>query len=435
MPLAGDELPELRTSVPGPASIALAGRLAQVESRNITALAPIPPIFWTEARGPLVRDADGNTYIDLTAGFGVAAAGHANPAVARAIADQAARLPHGLGDVYPPDIKVRLLERLAEIAPGTLTVSILGSAGAEAVEAALKSALLRTGRAGVLAFQGAYHGLTFGALAATWRPEFREPFTAQLFSGVRFAPFPRAAGDLDACLEAARGLLEAAESSPFPIGAIIVEPILGRGGLVVPPPGFLAALRGLADGARTLLVFDEIYTGCGRTGRWFACEHEAVVPDILLVGKALTGSIALSAAIGTPAAMSGWPESTGEAIHTSTFLGNPVACAAALAQLDEIERLGLIERAAALGERIEARVRDWVELPGVAAHRGRGLLQGVLLDTPQRAARVVAEALQSGVLLLAEGDGDVLAITPPAVITDPQLDHALAAIERALRLA
>ncbi len=189
--LPGDELPRLRTPVPGAASRALAARLTRVESRNITRItAAEVPIFWAAARGANVADVDGNVYVDLTAGFAVAATGHANPRVSAAVGMQAARLAHGLGDVYPPDVKVALLERLAAIAPGDLAVSILGSAGAEAVEAALKTALLATGRPGILAFTGAYHGLTYGALACTWREDFRAPFTAQLHGGVRFAPFP-----------------------------------------------------------------------------------------------------------------------------------------------------------------------------------------------------------------------------------------------------
>jgi 4-aminobutyrate aminotransferase-like enzyme len=413
---------------PGPASVALAARLALVESPNITRLDP-PPIFWTEARGAAVLDADGNTYVDLTAGFGVAHAGHAAPAVVAAIGRQAAQLAHGLGDVYPPEPKVRLLERLARIAPGDLAVSILAGSGAEAVEAALKTAAIRTGRSGILAFEGAYHGLTYGALAATWRPDFRAPFQAQLFAGVRFAPFPAAAAD--AAIDAARAGMREAEATPHPVGAVIVEPILGRGGLVVPPPGFLAGLRELCDGHRTLLVFDEVYTGCGRTGRWFACEHDGVVPDVLVAGKALTGSIGLGAAIGTPDAMSGWPPSAGEAIHTSTFLGNPVACAAALAQLDAIDN-GLLERATSLGEHIRRRAEGWMTL-GAGPARGRGLLQGVPVAGAGRALRVADYCLQHGVLVLAEGPGaDVLAITPPAVISGAQLDAALDTIEAAL---
>lgn len=432
-PLVGDELPATPAAVPGPASLSLGARLGLVESRNITALGQ-QPIFWTDAVGAAVRDADGNTYVDLTAGFGVAHAGHANPAVARAIADQAARLAHGLGDVYPPEIKVRLLERLAEITPGDLGVTILASSGAEAIEAALKTALMRTRRAGVIAFEHAYHGLSYGALATTWRADFRSPFTRQLFDGVRHAPFPFGDDDGSAVLDAVRGHIRDAEASDTPIGAVIIEPILGRGGLHVPPAGFLAALRALCDGDRILLIFDEIYTGCGRTGRWFACEYDDVVPDIMVVGKALSGSLPISAAIGTADAMQGWPASTGEAIHTSTFLGNPVACAAALAQLDAIEGSGLLQRSVELGERIVDRVRHWARVyPFVLPPRGRGLLQGVPITGAGRALRVADSCLRAGVLVLAEGEAaDVLAITPPAVITDTQLDAALDAMEQAL---
>ena len=435
-PLRGDELPRVRGSVPGPASRALADRLRRVESRNITQLGPDFPVFWTDARGAAVRDADDNVYIDLTAGFGVAHAGHAHPRVTAAIAEQSARLAHGLGDVHPPAVKVELLERLAAIAPGALDTTILGSAGAEAVEAALKTALLRTGRNGILAFEGGYHGLTYGALAVTHRSDFRAPFATQIFGGVRHAPFPPDAAALANALDSVDAMIADAERGPHPIGAIVVEPMLGRGGLVVPPDGFLRALRERCDGNRMLLVIDEIYTGVGRTGTWFACEQAGVVPDLLLAGKALTGSIPLSAAIGTTDVMSAWPVSNGEAMHTSTFLGNPVACAAALAQLAVIEDEGLMQRTQQLGARIRARTARWCEsIAGVRGVRGMGLLQGVLVegdDAP--AVRVMHAALAAGILLVPEGHaGDVVAITPPAAITDAQLDVALDALEQALR--
>ena len=440
-PLRGDELGRLVTEVPGPLSIALAARLRAVESRNVTQVGPEGPIFWAEAAGAAVRDVDGNTFVDLTAGFGVAAAGHANPAVVRAIGEQVQTLAHALGDVHPAGIKVLLLERLARLAPGDLSVAILASAGAEAVEAALKTALLRTGRPGIIAFERAYHGLTLGALSVTARSAFRAPFSPWLHGGVRFAPFPEAGAEEAVrerhALERVASLLDDSERSGMPVGAVIVEPVQGRGGLVVPSNGFLRGLRDLCDGERCVLIFDEIYCGLGRTGRWWASDHWAVTPDVLLVGKALTGSLPLSAAIGTPAVMAAWPPSTGEAIHTSTFLGNPVACAAALAQLSQIEERGLVSRSAALGLAIRARVTGWRgRWPGVESC-GLGLLQGIRLRGANGAGRpmtdLAADLMRAGVLALAEGEqAEVLAITPPAVITDAQLVFALDALEAAL---
>lgn len=447
----GKSLPRMSGEVPGPASRELSRRLAAVESPNITALEGEPPIFWTAARGANVRDADGNVYVDLTSGFSVTATGHANPRVAAAIGRQAATLAHGLGDVYPPEVKVRLLERLAEVAPGDLGVSILGSAGTEAVEAALKTAVMHTGRPGVVAFEGGYHGLTFGSLAATSRADFREPFLAQLYRGVRFAPFPnpyRAPNPeaaIDTSLAAVRRHVEAAEATDAPVGAVLVEPIQGRGGLVVPPDGFLQRLRELCDELGLVLIFDEIYVGFGRTGRWFACEHWGVVPDLMTVGKALTGALPLSAAIGTREVMASWPPSAGEAIHTSTFLGNPIACAAALAQIEELEELRLVERADRLGKRLRERLEGWKDrFPAVGDVRGLGLLQGVELvedretraPATELAGRIVAGALRQGVLLLSEGPhANILAFVPPLSITEEQLEAALEVLEGGLEEA
>ena len=409
----GEALPLLQTPVPGPNSRALAARLALVESRNITKLKPEPPIFWAEARGANVRDVDGNVFLDLTAGFSVAIAGHANPHVTNAIARQSTQLAHGLGDVHPAQVKVELLEKLATISPGTLSISILGSAGAEAVEAALKTAVLRTGRRGVIAFDGSYHGLTYGALSVTARSEFREPFQSQLNAQVRFATFPTDDQMLDSSLRNLDAMLDDT------IGAIIVEPIQGRGGLRVPPVGLLPSLRERCDGRKRILIFDEIYTGMGRTGRWFACEHTAVIPDILVIGKGLTGTLPLSAAIGTPEVMSAWPESTGEAIHTSTFLGNPIACAAALAQIDEIESKRLLSRASAIGHAIRDRLPT----------RCLGALQGLPMPDGQSAVGMCDALLHAGIIALPEGPkSEVLAITPPLVISDRQLSYSLEAI-------
>jgi 4-aminobutyrate aminotransferase-like enzyme len=432
--LTGDALPALITPIPGPASRELALRLRRVESRNITAVDPQPPIFWQEARGANVRDVDGNVYVDLTSGFGVANAGHSNPAVARAIAQQSEQLAHALGDVYPAEIKVRLLERLAAIMPAPLDVAILANSGAEAVEAALKTAVMHTGRTGVLAFNDSYHGLTYGALAVTHRSHFRAPFTAQLFDGVRFARFPHDESDEQAILDEIDAILDIAETSAHPIGCIIVEPIQGRGGIVVPPSWFLRALRERCDTRKCILIFDEIYVGMGRCGYWLASEHWYVTPDVAVIGKGLSGALPLSAAIGSRAIMDAWPASAGEAIHTSTFIGNPIACAAAIAQIGEIEKHGLLARARSLGELIQARAREWQHnIDGVTEVRGLGLIQGVVVNSATRALHVVNAALSAGVLMLMEGtNADVIAITPPTVITDAQLGFALDVIERCL---
>ena len=277
--------PELRGPVPGPQSRALAERLARVESRNVTALDP-KPIFWERASFANLWDVDGNRFVDLTAAFGVANVGHAHPEVSAAIARQAAELLHGMGDVHPPRVKVELLERLAALYPRGRTQqspevrTVLSCSGADAVETALKTAMLATGRAGVIAFEGAYHGLSFGALDCTWREDFRAPFRARLPGATRFARY----GDLADVERLAR---EHGEE----IGAVLVEPIQGRGGERVPPDGFLRGLRNLCDERGWLLVVDEIYTGLGRTGSVFACDHEAVVPDLLCVGKGLASGM------------------------------------------------------------------------------------------------------------------------------------------------
>lgn len=408
--------PELVSEVPGPRSRALAARLAAVESRNVTALEP-GPIFWERAAGANVWDVDGNRYVDLTAAFGVANVGHAHPRVVEAVADQADRLLHGMGDVHPSDVKVALLEELARRFPGGGDCrSILGTSGSDAVESALKTALLATGRPGVIAFESGYHGLTLGALDATWRPFFREPFAARLPQTTVFARF----GDIDDVRRAGR---EATQ----PIGAVLVEPIQGRGGERIPPEGFLAALRALCDAEGWLLVLDEIYTGFGRTGRWFACEHEDIVPDLLCVGKGLASGMPLSACIGRRRVMDAWPMSRGEALHTSTFLGHPPGCAAALASLAVIEEERLVERAAATGARALAHLNSRVGSdPGIADVRGRGMLIGVEFEDPVRAQTVCTRALSRGVIALPSGDrGEVVSITPPLAIDPDVLERAL----------
>ncbi|MDG2049072.1 MAG: aminotransferase class III-fold pyridoxal phosphate-dependent enzyme [Myxococcota bacterium] len=412
-----DSLPELTGAIPGPASRALAGRLANVENRNVTCLQPEVPIFWERAGGANVWDVDGNRYLDLTAAFGVASTGHAHPQVVAAIANQAESLLHGMGDVHPSRAKVELLEALASRYPGGVAAkTVLGCSGADAVEAALKTALMATGRAGVVAFEGGYHGLSLGALDTTARTDFRQPFGDRLAHATGFAPY----GDIEGVVETARELQERGH----PVGAVLVEPVQGRGGERVPPKGFLQDLRQACDRAGWLLIADEIYTGCGRTGRFFACEHEGVVPDLLCVGKGLAAGMPISACMGRVEVMDRWPVSQGEALHTQTFLGHPASCAAALAALRTIDQEGLVERAERYGLALLQRLRKACEaFEGVAEVRGLGMMIGIECTTPERAQRVTRRVLEGGVIVLPSGpEGRVISLTPPLCIGPQQLD-------------
>ena len=409
--------PALVTAVPGPRSRALAARLAEVESRNVTCSEPAPPIFWERAAGSNVWDVDGNRFVDLGSGFGVANVGHAHPRVVGAIHEESERLLHVMGDVHPAAAKPALLEALVRRYPGGAPArGVLGSSGSDAVEMALKTALIATGRAGVVAFEGAYHGLALGVLDVTWRPLFREPFAPRLPGATVFARF----GDADDARRAAR-------RCPQPVGAVLVEPIQGRGGERIPPDGFLAELRALCDDEGWLLVADEVYTGFGRTGRWFACEHEGVIPDLLCVAKGLASGMPISACLGRTEIMDAWPPSRGEALHTQTFLGHPPGCAAALASIAVLEEEKLVERSAALGARALSHLSRLLSgRPGVVDVRGRGLLLGVECDTPERAGAACANALARGVIALTSGDdGRVITVTPPLVIEEEILEVAL----------
>jgi 4-aminobutyrate aminotransferase-like enzyme len=426
-------LESIVTEIPGPRSRALAADLARTESRGVTYLADDYPIFWESGAGALVRDVDGNTYIDCTAAFGVATTGHANAAVARAIAAQAERLPHGMGDVHPTEVKAQLLQRLAEIAPLDGAKTFLCSTGSESVEFALKTALLATGEKNVLAFTGAYHGLSYGTLEVCGIPKFRKPWNEQLRAGATFVRFPDPSErkSLEKALEAVSKALRKDRT----IGAVIVEPIQGRAGVIIPPDGFLRGLRALCSERDTVLVFDEIYTAFGRTGTMFACEREDVRPDILCVGKALSGGFPISAAIATREIADAWRPSEGEALHTSTFLGNPMGCAAALANLAEIERLD-VPRIASEREPIIAERLHVMQLrnPSIAHTRGRGMLWAIEFKDGGAANACVVRGLARGLILLQSGlRGESITFAPPPVITDAQLDRAFELFESSVR--
>ncbi|MBV9438592.1 MAG: aspartate aminotransferase family protein [Candidatus Eremiobacteraeota bacterium] len=417
------------TAIPGPRSRALAERLARCEAPGVTYLGTDYPVFWERAEGAVVIDVDGNCYLDLTSAFGVAALGHTDPHVVHAVARQAERLIHGMGDVHPTEVRTQLLERLADLAPGALRKTYLATSGAEAVEFALKTALLATRKPRVVAYRGAYHGLSLGALEIAGIDKFRAPFGPLVAERATFLPFPGADVPLDAALHALRTALDRDTDA----GAVVLEPIQGRGGVIVPPAGFLAGVRTVCDERALLLILDEIYTGFGRTGTMFACQHERVVPDLLCVGKAIAGGVPLAATIGTAHAMDAWPRSAGEALHTSTFLGNPIACAAALATLDRIVALDLPARVAARGPGLGARLQRLRALPDVNDVRGVGFLWAIELRDAARARDVVVRGLAEGVVLLQSGPaGTSITIAPPLTIDDAQLARGLTLLERAI---
>lgn len=426
--------------------------LRDYESRNLTFIDPDGswPVVWERAGDAHVWDADGKKYLDLTAAFGVAATGHANPRVVKAGQRQLARLPHAMGDVHPHPRKAELARELSRLTFERWTKSpnarprtpdpihgkvIFSNSGFEAVESALKTAMLATGKHGVIAFSGAYHGLGYGALNVTHRDFFRGPFHYQLREFGHFVQFPSKAGGLAAVEWAIHRVLRRER-----IGAILVEPVQARGGINIPPKEFLATLRRLCHEHGALLILDEIYTGFGRTGKWFACEHSGIIPDLICLGKALTGGFPLSACVGRADIMdAAWPESRGEAIHTSTFLGNPVGCAMALAQIAEIQRLNLCKRSAELGDFLLKELSR-VQNPkfGIEA-RGLGLMAGVELRLPNgkpasaAAMQAVKTMLHRGFILLPEGEhANVISFTPPLTIAKAQLAKAVSTLAEVL---
>jgi 4-aminobutyrate aminotransferase-like enzyme len=419
----GDRLPEIVVPPPGPRSRELSAVLAEVEAPGVNTISGgEPAIVWAEARGANVRDVDGNTYIDLTSGFGVAAVGHRHPRVVEAVREQAGRLLHGLGDVMAHPLRVELSRRLAAIAPVDDPQVFFAISGAEAVEIALKTALAATGKPGILAFEPSYHGLTLGALNVTSRPEFRAPFAAHLHGHVRRLTY---ADDLARVDEALAG---------GDVGAVIVEPVVGREGVLIPPTGWLTGLAEICRRCGALLIADEIFTGFGRLGTRFAVEAEGVRPDLLCCGKALGGGVPIAAVLGRREHFRCW-ETSGEARHTATFLANPLACAAALAVLDVLQEEDLAARARRLGDTLGRRLATWPDrFQDVEEIRGRGLLWGVQLRTAEAAKRWRLGAWSRGVLLLAGGpDGRVGQLVPPLTIREEPLEAAMAILERDLR--
>jgi len=384
------------------------------------------PIVWTEARGANVIDADGNRYVDLTSGFGVAFVGHRHPELVDAVKRQADRLLHALGDLQPSDVKIELLERLCALAPWPEARAMLSLSGADAVTTALKTAVMATGRAGVIAFEGSYHGLSYGPLAVSgFAKRFREPFAAQLQSDVHFAAWPEPDQRIDVALKT----LPRDWSS---IGALIVEPIQGRAGVRLPPSGFLEALAGVCKKNGALLIVDEIYTGVGRCGAWWRSVDEGITPDVICAGKALGGGLPVSACIASEEVMRAWGHPDQEAIHTGTFYGDPLGAAAALATIDLIERERLAQRATNRGNAFAAMLRT-ARLPGVSEVRHAGMMLGLQLQGCMRALSISRALLERGYLVLPAGtQSDVIQLAPPVTTSDPQLEGFVAALKDTL---
>jgi acetylornithine/succinyldiaminopimelate/putrescine aminotransferase len=377
-----------------------------------TSAAPLGLVV-DSADGAWIRDTHGRRYLDLLAGIGVAATGHRHPAVMRAIEEQSRRYLHTM--VYGEHIQapqVALAQRLAELLPPPLSVSYFTNSGAEAVEGALKTARKATGRSGLVAFGGSFHGDTFGALSVGASTVFRRPFEP-LLPGVQFLPFDRV------------DLLDLVDER---VAAVIVEPVQAEAGVRIPGPEFLPALRQRTRETGTLLIFDEVITGLGRCGRLWASEHWGVVPDLLVLAKALGGGLPLGAFAGPPEIMATLSHDPPLA-HVTTFGGHPLSCAAGLASLEVIAGERLWERSAALGREFDSRLRGRVGLGALAAVRTLGLLIGLEFATVEVARAFVEGCLARGLLvgwtLHAER---VVRLAPPLVLSDEEAETALGTI-------
>lgn len=422
----GADAPHITTKPPGPSS-----RTWLTRHKHRTApmgprpLPGSPPsgIVYSTAKGVNVIDVDGNRYVDLAAGFGSVLVGHGHPTVLRVLELQSTRLLQALGDVYPGEAKIALLEKLCALHPDPSAQGILAQSGSDAVAAALKTACLATGRPGVIAFKAAYHGLGYGPLAVTdLRAGYRAPFAEQLNPHVEHVEYPTA-GNAEQVLERVTSLL-----AQGGVGAVLIEPILGRGGVRVLPPGLLAELAARARKFGALLIADEIWTGLGRAGKLFTSVQGCVVPDLLCLGKGLGGGLPISACLGSRELMGAWSREE-ECVHTSTFAGSPLACATAIATLDILAREHLVERSAQVGARWKDSLR--AALPSfVSDVRGQGLMIGVDFDqSPGIASTVQRRLLEVGYITSTGGGArEVLVLTPPLTTPEPLLEGFTAAL-------
>ncbi|HXK07046.1 MAG TPA: acetyl ornithine aminotransferase family protein [Verrucomicrobiae bacterium] len=437
-------LPQIAGPLPGPRARAIIARDSQVVSPSYTRCYPLVA---ERGEGAIIEDVDGNRFLDFNAGIAVVAAGHCHPEVVRAIQEQAARLIHMSGTDFYYEEMVALAETLARIAPGDVPRRVsFGNSGAEAIEGCIKLARYATGREKIIAFFGSFHGRTMGALSLTSRKAVQRAGFGPLVPGVIHAPYPycyrcpygQEPGTCAVeCVKHIEDTLLKTIAPAEETAAIVVEPVQGEGGYVVPPKKFFDELTRVANAHGILLVLDEVQSGMGRTGRMFAAEHFDVVPDILAVAKGIASGMPLGATISRADLMT-WPPGA----HASTFGGNPVCCSAALTTIALLER-ELIDNAARMGAYMKERLLEWpARFPLVGDVRGLGLMLGVELvrdrytreKAPLVRDRVLELAFQRGLLVLGAGDSTIR-LCPPLVITRDQCDFALDTLEACLTQA
>jgi len=438
--------PKIKTALPGPkATRALAGDDKYISPSYTRSY----PLVAKSGRGIVVTDVDGNEFFDFSAGIAVTSTGHCHPHVVEAIQKQAAELIHMSGTDFYYESMVELAERLSKIAPMPGPHKIYyGNSGAEAVEAALKLARYHTRRQNVIAFFGAFHGRTMGALSLTAsKPQQKRRF-APLVPGVTHVRYPDvyrgcsgSQQDSEAfALGCARYIEEKLFKTILPpeeVAAIFIEPIQGEGGYVVAPKVFMQELRRICDKHGILLVMDEVQSGVGRTGKWWAVEHTGVQPDIVCMAKGIGSGMPLGITMSKAEIMDWVPGS-----HASTFGGNPVCIAAALATLDVIEKEGLLKNSEEVGNYMLKRMADWPAKHKIVGDvRGRGLMIGVEIIKDKETKeygneerdRIVELAFERGILFLGCGPSTVR-IAPPLVVTKDEADAAMDALEESIEI-
>jgi 4-aminobutyrate aminotransferase-like enzyme len=416
-------------------------RIHRLEGSGTRTFVEPDPLVWEQTAGSRVRDADGNWYLDLYAGFAAATVGYCHPRVTDAICRQAALMTH-CPSAYPASTRAELYERLVGIAPPGLERVLPALTGALANETAIQLAKAATGRTAVISFAGAYLGRSLGVVGYAGKHAYQQRLGAR--PEAQFLPYPDPyrspwADGRDPGV-AALALLEELLVDPAagvgPPACVVVEPVQGNGGAVVPPDGFLAGLRRLCDASRTLLVFDEVQCGFGRTGRMWACDHEAVAPDLMTVGKGIGGGLPLAAVLGREDVMATWDPDT----ITSTFFTNALVAAAACAAIDVVRDERLVQRSATLGERALVKLRTALrDQPHIGDVRGRGLFLAVELvrdggdPDPELTVQVIRALRERGVLVGRGGRfGNVVKLSPPLVIGDDQLDEGLSTVVEVL---